>query len=143
LLSIAYVSSAITPMSEDDIAALLIAARANNRRHGITGALLYQAGRFIQIIEGPDAVLRERFDVIAADPRHRSVRVLRERAIAEREFPEWTMGFAQADSTAGSHLPGYENIFGRRGAERLKHADNESQQYLEWLAEYWLPSAVH
>jgi Sensors of blue-light using FAD len=129
-------------MSEDDIAALLLATRANNRRHGITGALLYQEGRFIQIIEGPEEILRERFAIISSDSRHRRVRVLREKTIVDRQFPEWTMGFAAADSGAGAHLPGYEDIFGRRGAERLKHADNEAQQYLEWLAEYWLPSAV-
>jgi hypothetical protein len=141
LLSIAYVSTASSPVTEDDIAALLIGARANNRRNGLTGALLYHRDRFVQILEGPEDIVRERFAVIAADPRHKSVRVLRELTIADRQFPEWTMGFAPMDSASGSHLPGYENIFGRRGAERLKHADNEAQQYLEWLAEYWLPTA--
>ena len=142
ILSIGYVSSATTPMGEDDIAAILIQARANNRRFGVTGALLYHRDRFVQILEGPPDVVRARFAVIAADPRHRDVHMLREVEIAERQFPEWTMGFRAHDDSLSTHLPGYEDIFGRRGAERVKHAENEAQQYLEWLGEYWLPQGT-
>jgi hypothetical protein len=139
MLSIAYRSSATAPVSEDDISAILLKSRANNRRLGLTGALMYRGERFIQILEGPDEVVRERFDLIAADPRHRDVKVISELQILERQFPEWTMGFHPVDSVSGTQLPGYEDILGRRGAERIKHAEDEAQQYLEWLGEYWLP----
>ena len=139
MLSIAYVSVATSPMTEDDIAAVLLKSRANNRRDGITGALLYHRDRFVQIIEGPDEVVRARFEVISADPRHRSVQIMEEGPIFERRFPEWTMGFREKVSVSATQLAGYENFFGRRGAERLKHAENEAQQLLEWLSEYWLP----
>lgn len=139
MLSIAYTSSATAPVSEDDIAAILLKSRANNRRLGLTGALMYRGKRFIQILEGPDEVVRARFDLIAADPRHRDVHIIRELQIRDRQFPEWTMGFHAVDSKSGTQLPGYEDILGRRGAERIKHAEDEAQQYLEWLGEYWLP----
>jgi hypothetical protein len=141
MLSIAYTSSATGPMSEDDIAAILLKSRANNRRLGVTGALMFRGGRFVQILEGPDDAVRERFNLIATDARHRSVQIIREMMLMERQFPEWTMGFREMDSSAGTQLPGYEDIMGRRGAERIKHADNEGQQFLEWLGEYWLPRA--
>ena len=139
MLSIAYTSNSTSPMTEDDIAVILLRSRANNRRDQITGALMYRGERFVQILEGPDEIVRERYAIIASDPRHRNIRVLREQETATRQFPEWTMGFASVDSEAGARLPGYEDIMGRRGAERIKHAEDPAQQYLEWLGKYWLP----
>jgi hypothetical protein len=139
VLSIAYVSAATTPMSDDAIAALLTKARSNNARDGITGALLYHRDRFIQIIEGEDATVHERFTAIAGDPRHRSVQKMREKAIGERQFPQWTMGFRAASAESLKQLDGFEDFFARTGRARLEHAENEAQQFLEWLGEYWLP----
>jgi hypothetical protein len=128
-------------MSDDDIAAILIHARANNRLNGLTGALIYHGGRFAQILEGPDDQVRERFTLIAADPRHRSVQIMREAWIPERQFPQWTMGFRPSADVSVTQLAGFENFFERRGKTRLEHADNEGQQFLEWLGEYWMPRA--
>jgi hypothetical protein len=139
MLSIAYVSAATHPFSDADIAELLTHARANNEAHGLTGALLYRGERFIQILEGPDAEVRERFAVISADPRHRNVSSMREMWIPERQFPEWTMGYRPLSDDAVSMMPGFEDFFGRRGRARIEHAENEAQQFLEWLGEYWLP----
>jgi hypothetical protein len=141
VLSIAYVSAALIEFSEDDIAALLTTSRANNERHGLTGALLYHRGRFVQMLEGPDETVRARFDVIAADPRHRNVQTMREQRIAERQFPEWTMGFRPVSNESVRTLEGFEDFFGRRGKARLAHAENEAQQLLEWLGTFWLPKA--
>ena len=139
LISIAYVSAATHPMSEEEIAGILTTSRVNNHAHGLTGALLYHGGRFVQILEGPETEVHERFALISADPRHRGVQLMRETVIVERLFPEWTMGFRTMSDAAITQLEGFEDIFGRRGRERLAHADNEAQQFLEWLGEYWLP----
>ena len=141
MLSIAYVSVATSPMSAEDIAALLTTSRANNQRHGITGALLYHRDRFIQIVEGEDETVLARFETIAADPRHRSVHKMRERQIGARQFPQWTMGFRDLSDESLKQLDGFEDFFARTGKARLEHADNEAQQFLEWLGEYWLPPA--
>jgi len=141
VLSIAYVSVATSPFSADDIAALLTKSRANNDRDGITGALLYHRERFIQIVEGDDEVVRERFATISTDPRHRSVQMMREKRILVRQFPEWTMGFREVSDESIKQLAGFEDFFSRTGRSRIEHADNEAQQFLEWLGEYWLPRA--
>jgi hypothetical protein len=141
LLSVAYVSAATDPLDDDDIAALLIQARAANRRNGLTGALIYRGGRFAQILEGPEAMVRSRYASIASDPRHRNVQMMREARIAERQFPQWTMGFRPPVDSTVSQLAGFDNFFERRGKARLEHAENEAQQFLEWLGEYWLPRA--
>lgn len=141
MLSIAYVSVAAKPLSDGDVAALLIRARENNERDDITGALLYHGGRFVQIIEGADEQVRAKFATIAADPNHRNVQMMREKSIEVRQFPEWTMGFRALSDDSVKELEGFEDFFERRGKTRLMHADNEAQQFLEWLGEYWLPAA--
>lgn len=141
MLSIAYVSAATSPFSAEDIASLLIKSRSNNDRDGITGALLYHRERFIQIVEGEDDVVLSRFAAISTDPRHRGVQKMREQRILERQFPQWTMGFRELSDDSVKQLAGYENFFARSGRSRIEHADNEAQQFLEWLSEYWLPRA--
>ena len=141
MLSIAYTSSATEPMSEDDIAAILLKSRANNRRFDITGSLMYRGQRFVQILEGPDEIVRERFALISEDSRHKSVQTIRELRLIERQFPEWTMGFRPLSDESVAQLEGFEDFFGRTGRARIEHAENEAQQFLEWLGEYWLPKA--
>ena len=141
MLSIAYVSVATSPLSADEIAALLTQARANNERDGITGALLYHRDRFIQIVEGEDEIVRAKFDAIATDARHRNVQTMREKRIPERQFPQWTMGFREISDESVKQLDGFEDFFSRSGRSRIEHAENEAQQFLEWLGEYWLPRA--
>jgi hypothetical protein len=128
-------------MSDEDIVDLLVHARANNARDGITGALLHHRDRFIQIVEGEDGAVRARFAVIASDPRHRNVRTMREKRIGARQFPTWTMGFRTPSDESVRQLDGFEDFFARRGKDRLRHAENEAQQFLEWLGDYWLGPA--
>ena len=138
MLSIVYVSAAAHPMSDGDIAAILLQSRRNNAAAGLTGALLYHRDRFIQVLEGPDDSVRARFDLIAADPRHRSVQVMSEKGIGARQFSEWTMGFRPLSDDSIRELSGFDDFFdARTGAERLKHVESEAHQFLEWLSEYW------
>jgi hypothetical protein len=139
VLSIAYVSVASAPMSAEDIEGILAVSRVNNARDGITGMLLYHRGRFVQIVEGDDEIVIARVAAIAADPRHRDVHTMRQKQIWSRQFPQWTMGFRASAGDSVALLDGYEDFFARSGRTRLQHADNEAQQFLEWLGEYWLP----
>jgi len=129
-------------MTDDDIASILVQARGNNIRLDLTGALLYREGRFIQILEGPDERVLAQYAIIAADPRHRSVYKISEEPISARQFPDWTMGFRPLTDAAVRQLPGFDDYFdGRVGRVRLQHADNQAQQFLEWLGEYWFSPA--
>jgi hypothetical protein len=142
VLSIAYVSVAAAPMADADIVQLLARSRANNERDGVTGAMLYHRDRFVQMLEGHDEAVRSKYATIAADSRHRGVRTMREKTIAARQFPQWTMGFGSMADESVRQLDGFEDFFARRGRSRIEHADNEAQQFLEWLGEYWLPPVV-
>jgi hypothetical protein len=137
-MSIAYVSAATNPMTDEDITGILVQARANNVRHELTGVLLYRDGRFIQILEGPDEAVLARYAIIASDPRHRSIHKVSEETVWVRQFPDWTMGFRPLTDAAVRQLPGFDDYFdGRVGKNRLDHAEQPAQQFLEWLSEYW------
>ena len=135
----AYVSTATTEMTDDDIATILTISRSNNTHLNVTGVLLYHRGRFIQVLEGPEEQVRAKFATISLDPRHRGIQIVVEKPIRERQFPEWTMGFRPIADGSAKELEGFEDFFrARTGRARIEHAENEAQQYLEWLREYWL-----
>ena len=73
------------------LANILLTARRNNRRDGITGALLCRNDLYLQLIEGPDASIDAAYARIAADDRHCDVKLLLDRAVDTRMFPAWEM----------------------------------------------------
>jgi len=144
MISIAYVSEATAPMSERGLVSLLKRARANNDVRQLTGALLYHEGRFVQILEGPDEAVEKCFEAICADRRHRNIQKINEEQIQQRRSAEWTMAFRHSSPEVTAHSRGWDDFFsGRTGEGRLRHAENPSQQFLEWLTDYWFtPSAL-
>ena len=67
------------------------ASRIHNRRHQITGILLYNGFTFVQTIEGPREACRDLFSRIEADARHSEVRAFGLQPIEVRRFPDWSM----------------------------------------------------
>lgn len=108
-----YASAALRPFSEAELAELLAAARANNERLGVTGMLLYDAGSFLQVLEGEPLVLPSLFEKIGRDKRHHRVVALLERNIEQRQFGEWRMGFASMLGATAA-LPGYSDYVSLR-----------------------------
>lgn len=96
LVAIAYLSSATQPFSEARLETLLLDARAHNREHGVTGALLHHDGTFFQYLEGPEDGVASAYARIRASRRHHGLIELFHRPCAERLFDGWTMGFADA-----------------------------------------------
>lgn len=94
LIHLIYTSAAReaeVPVSElEDI--LAISAR-NNARDGVTGMLLYAAGSFMQVLEGPERVVDGVFARVLRDPRHTGIVVIERGPIEERAFGQWSMGF--------------------------------------------------
>ena len=76
--------------------AILDKSRENNRRDGITGALMFNTGCFAQVLEGPLEKVEETFERIQCDDRHGEVSLLALEPVAGRSFPEWSMGFVGA-----------------------------------------------
>ena len=95
LWKISYISVATAPSDtlEAEVREICAVAQAHNARTGITGILTFQAGRFAQVIEGPEPELRKLLIRIIADPRHHSVKMTADRAIVARQFAAWSMAY--------------------------------------------------
>jgi Sensors of blue-light using FAD len=70
---------------------ILISARRNNIRDGITGALICREDLFVQLLEGPSANVADTFARIVRDHRHTDVVTLVRSETEVRLFPEWAM----------------------------------------------------
>lgn len=67
-----------------------------NAAAGISGALIYVDGQFIQVLEGALDTLENLFERICCDFRHASVRLIDLMPIEERLFRDWGMACLSA-----------------------------------------------
>jgi hypothetical protein len=93
---IIYSSDSSIPMQADDLEDLLEQARERNAQRGITGALVYVDGVFLQILEGEAATIKALMAKIAIDLRHEAVTVLQEGEVPAPRFSDWTMAYVGA-----------------------------------------------
>lgn len=70
---------------------ILMQARRNNQRDGITGALICRQDMYLQLIEGPDDAIDVLYAKIVADDRHSDVQLAHSESVEKRMFPEWDM----------------------------------------------------
>lgn len=73
------------------LAGILSAARRNNPRLGITGALICRHDVYLQLIEGPAEAIDALYARIVADDRHTNVELLLTEDADARLFPAWAM----------------------------------------------------
>jgi hypothetical protein len=76
-----------------EIRAIVATAKPANTANGVTGALLFTASGFAQVLEGPRDIVEKTFERIGADCRHSDVTVLSFTPTERRCFPDWPMGF--------------------------------------------------
>ena len=90
LLQIIYSS---TPFGFDapTLSGILVDARRNNARDGITGALICRSDVFLQLLEGPGAKVIAALERIKDDDRHADVRLHVSQRVADRLFGRWSM----------------------------------------------------
>ena len=70
---------------------ILLTARRNNQRDGITGALIVRPDLYLQWLEGPADALAALFERIRADDRHVDVERLDGGTLPSRRFGAWAM----------------------------------------------------
>ena len=91
LKSLTYTSLARLDLTGGDVAAIHETARHLNALDGITGLLLFNGRRFLQIIEGSEEAIDNLVERLRRDSRHSALEVRDERFVAERSFPDWSM----------------------------------------------------
>jgi hypothetical protein len=117
VLSLTYLSSATRKLGADELRELLASVRPKNQALGITGVLLYADGNFVQTLEGPADVVDETYARIAADPRHHEITEAWREEIAERAFPDWSMGFREMTSAETTDVAGFNDYLSTRGRD--------------------------
>jgi hypothetical protein len=79
-------------------------ARRNNRRLGVTGALMTSEDTFVQTLEGEEDAVRDLYATIGRDDRHHDVTLLREEVVDDRTFGRWSMARVSGDGGADIRL---------------------------------------
>lgn len=88
-----YQSRASAPASPNELEELVTRAQQRNRRHGVTGMLLYEDGRYVQTLEGPPQGLNVIWSAIKGDERHNDIEVLSQHLVTSRLFSDWDLLF--------------------------------------------------
>lgn len=94
-----YVSTLEDEFTEHALNELLHTSRTRNEQAGITGMLIVQGRRVMQMLEGEHHVVRSLYDTISADSRHHDVVTVWDSSTTQRRFPDWSMAF---DDLTGS-----------------------------------------
>jgi hypothetical protein len=92
LVRLLYASRAVPAVDQEELIAILKKSKANNARSGVTGALCFSEGVFMQVLEGGRNAVNQLYTRIATDARHRDVVLLDYEEIEERRFSGWSMG---------------------------------------------------
>jgi hypothetical protein len=113
LKTLTYTSRARLDLADEDLNAIHQTARHLNALDGVTGLLLFDGSRFLQIIEGGEAAIDNLVERLRMDPRHSAFEVRDERFVERRSFPDWSMellrvsaGYQAARGEVATILPG-------------------------------------
>jgi hypothetical protein len=98
LINLIYISSSIELLTVQQLNDLLALARTANKKHNVTGMLLYKDGGFMQAIEGEEDDIEQLLLNIMKDMKHAGLIVLLREPIRERSFSTWSMGFKNLSS---------------------------------------------
>ena len=92
LVRLMYASRAVPAVDQEELLAILKKSKANNPKVGVTGALCFSEGIFLQVLEGGRNAVNQLYNRIAGDARHTDVVLLNYDEIEERRFAGWSMG---------------------------------------------------
>lgn len=93
MIQLCYISTARPHVSWNSVDEILQTSRRNNGRDRLSGLLLFNGKRFLQLLEGAEPMVEAAYARIQRDDRHFAVVKLSERKIEEREFGGWEMAF--------------------------------------------------
>jgi hypothetical protein len=126
LIQVIYVSSTIADISEHDTVQFLKVARTANRKHDVSGMMIYVGGCFLQLLEGEPAKVQSVCAGIFHDKR--DMRMILREPITERQFPDWIMGFEAIEPRAAGELLGAPELFA--SASQLVNIDYNNAKTL-------------
>lgn len=131
LYCVVYTSVSNQEMSDDDLKELLKRSRTKNQNLNITGMLLYLDPFYIQVLEGEESTVDRLFNIIKDDPNHEKVSIIYKKAIAERSFSDWSMGFNKVSNEDLESIPGFCDFLEHPTSQSLNEAPDEIKNLLD------------
>ena len=126
LKTLAYTSRAKLDLTERDLSDVHLSARRCNALDGVTGLLVFDGIRFLQIIEGAEVAIDELVERLRRDQRHTALEVRDVRLMEARSFSGWSMelvrvsaGYKAARTELASILPENTALAVRQLAMRM------------------------
>ncbi|HEX9946747.1 MAG TPA: BLUF domain-containing protein [Allosphingosinicella sp.] len=98
LKTLTYTSRARLDLRDEDLIDIHQTARHLNALDGVTGLLLFDGSRFLQIIEGGEAAVDNLVERLRMDSRHSAFEVRDERYVDRRSFGDWSMEFVRVST---------------------------------------------
>lgn len=102
------------------LSGILLDARKNNIRDGITGALICRHDIYLQLLEGPEAEVNAVIARIDRDDRHVGMKILLSEAIEERLFGDWAMLHDPAKTVIWTDAEIADDILDRTSSDEIK-----------------------
>lgn len=130
-----YMSSPTHEMDDDEVHDLLRRAKNNNDRDGITGILIHDRRRYLQLLEGDEANVEATFARISLDPSHRAIIRLHSGTTSRRQFPGWALASkmsAEGGSLKAAVEPLVQNCDRDVAEELLKFAEARDRAARDW-----------
>ena len=135
LVRLIYHSKSTNQLSATDIAKLQQQAIDFNKKNDITGVLVHDGKRFLQLLEGDKNIINDLYVRIVNDSRHTQVSLIYYDDLDGCRFTEWSMGVAYMPVSQKTIV---ESKYGGFFPHMFKA--NEAMQYLckvrEFTAEY-------
>ena len=88
-----YASELSEKLRLGDVELVLEASQKNNPAMNVTGLLFFSIPYFIQLLEGDEQDVRNLYEKVKQDERHRKVRIIKEQHVDNRLFDGWSMAY--------------------------------------------------
>ncbi len=99
--AISYVSTANSDLNQDEVAEILEQTEIRNNNMGVNGLLIYSGGNFFEVIEGEETKIKDLFENIKEDPRHRNIMMVFEKEIDKPLFDDKEANFISKNTKHG------------------------------------------
>ncbi|MBA3527104.1 MAG: BLUF domain-containing protein [Pseudomonadota bacterium] len=99
LKTLTYTSRASLDLGARDLEKIHRTALEFNALDGVTGMLVFNGTRFLQVIEGAETAITDLLARLRRDRRHSAIEVRDERPIKVRSFPGWSMELVRVSAS--------------------------------------------
>ena len=93
LQELIYTSVSSVHGDKAEVKNILAASELNNVANSVTGLLIFDGHRYIQILEGETENVDRLYNVISKDSRHQQLELLHKGGITSRSFENWRMAY--------------------------------------------------